>query len=75
VTLTGAQVRAARALLGWTLVDLGYRARVADSTIMRFEGARHPIRPDKVEAMRRTLEAAGVAFEDDGQVRMRDGKV
>jgi transcriptional regulator with XRE-family HTH domain len=72
MTLTGSQVREARELLGWTLLDLAFRARVGDTTILTFEAARRPVRPEKVEAMRRTLEAAGVAFDEDGAVRLRE---
>jgi transcriptional regulator with XRE-family HTH domain len=31
--ITGAQVREARELLGWTLFDLGYRAGVSVGTV------------------------------------------
>jgi hypothetical protein len=72
MTLTPAQCRTARDLLGWTLLDLGYRARVSDATILTFEAARRPVGADKVEAIRRTLEAAGVAFAEDGAVRLRE---
>jgi hypothetical protein len=36
-----------RGLLGWSLVDLGYRARVSDSTIINFERARRIVGPIK----------------------------
>jgi transcriptional regulator with XRE-family HTH domain len=71
MTLTGAQVSAARALLGWTLLDLGYEARVSEPTIAAFEQTLRSIRPVSVEAIKRALEAAGVAFYDDGRVTLR----
>jgi transcriptional regulator with XRE-family HTH domain len=75
MTITGAQVKAARELLGWTLLGLGYRARVSEPTISAFEGSRRSVRPDKVEAIRITLETAGVIFvEENGEgpgVRLR----
>jgi transcriptional regulator with XRE-family HTH domain len=77
MTLTGDQCKAARQLLGWTLFDLGYRARVSDSTVMRFEAARLPIRPEKAQAMRAALESAGVEFiaENGGGAGVRLRKV
>jgi len=60
--ITGAQVTAARKLLGWTLLDLGYRAHVSQPTIAAFEGARRTVRLDKVRAIQRILEAAGFKF-------------
>jgi hypothetical protein len=62
IMITGEQVKEARKLLGWTLLDLGYRARVSDATIMTFEAAQRPIRPEKIQAIRRTLEQAAVEF-------------
>jgi transcriptional regulator with XRE-family HTH domain len=59
---TGAQVKAARELLGWTLLDLGYRAGVSEPTISAFEQTLRTFRPSCVEAIKRALEAAGVEF-------------
>jgi transcriptional regulator with XRE-family HTH domain len=72
--VTGAQVKAARELLGWTLLDLGYRASVSEPTISAFERNLRVVAPDKVLAIKRVLERAGVEFEDDGRVRLREGK-
>jgi transcriptional regulator with XRE-family HTH domain len=74
MSITPAQCKAARDLLGWTLLDLGYRARVSDSTILTFEAARRRVRPDRVEAMRRTLEGAGVVFDEDCGVSLQSSK-
>ena len=73
MTITGEQVKEARKLLKWSLLDLGYRARVSDSTIATFETARRPIRAENVQAIQRALEAAGIEFDDKGHgVRMRE---
>jgi transcriptional regulator with XRE-family HTH domain len=57
-----AQVRAARALLGWTQVDLAAAAEIALPTVKRYEtGTRTPI-PVIMAAIRRALEDAGVEF-------------
>jgi hypothetical protein len=77
VTVTGEQVKVARKPLKWSLFDLGcgYRARVSDSTIEAFEGARRTIRPDNMQAIQRALEAAGIEFDENWPgVRVRKGK-
>jgi len=38
MTITGAQVKAARELLGWTLLGLGYRAHVSEPTSQPLKG-------------------------------------
>jgi transcriptional regulator with XRE-family HTH domain len=62
MTITGEQVKAARELLGWTLLDLGFRADVSEATIAALERAQRTTRPDKVQAIQRALEAAGIEF-------------
>jgi hypothetical protein len=61
-----------RGLLGWGLLDLGYRSRTSEKTVSRFETMRGTTRADNVETMRRTLEGAGVAFGEDGRVRLHE---
>ncbi|HEX4240140.1 MAG TPA: helix-turn-helix transcriptional regulator, partial [Steroidobacteraceae bacterium] len=62
------QVKAARALLAWSQTDLAKAASVATSTIADFErGSRTPI-PNNVEAIRASLEAAGIRFLPGGVV-------
>lgn len=57
-----AQIRAARALLGWTQTDLAAASEVALPTIKRYEtGARAPI-PVILAAIRSALEDAGAEF-------------
>ena len=63
------QRRAARAWLDWSQEDLARRAGVSLSTVRDFEkGRRVPIR-NNLEAMRRALEEAEIAF-----VNGEDGK-
>ena len=58
-----AQVRAARALIGWSQSKLADAAGVPVSTINAFEtGAPDPIANEAVDKMRVALEAAGVVF-------------
>jgi len=65
-SLTPAQARAARALLGWSQKDLASRAGVAQATVAHFErGNRTPMRAVD-RAMRSALEVAGVEFIGQG---------
>src|SRR6267378_2090042 len=66
--LSPAQVRAARALLAWSQQELAKQARVAASTVADFErGQRTPV-PNNAEAIRTTLERAGVTFMPGGAI-------
>lgn len=56
------QVRAARALLGWTMDQLVAQSGVPKRTLIRFEGGVGMARTSTVTAIRATLEAAGVEF-------------
>jgi transcriptional regulator with XRE-family HTH domain len=76
--ITGAQIRAARAFLDWTLADLTKASDVSDSTIRSIERNsgvpaitggldttlqyRTSARDDSVEKLVRALEAAGIEF-------------
>jgi transcriptional regulator with XRE-family HTH domain len=67
-SLLPAQVRAARALLGWSQQELASRASVATSTVADFErGHRSPV-SNNLEAMRSALEGAGISFPAGGAV-------
>jgi transcriptional regulator with XRE-family HTH domain len=65
------QVKAARELLRWTLLDVGYRADVSESTIAALERARRTTRPDKLRAIRRalSLSLAALCGVDEGVFR------
>jgi len=58
----------ARAALGWTVKDLGRRAHVSASSVVRFENDRHEANEATVLAMQRAFEDAGVRFTDDGGI-------
>lgn len=75
ITLTGKHIRAARALLGWTQLELSKKARTALGTILRMEGFDGPVgaRTDTLGRVVAVLERAGVEFLDDDKpgVRLR----
>lgn len=65
--MTPAQCRAARAYLQISQDDLAKAASVSVSTVRDFEvGKRAPIAAT-LTAMRKTLEAHGARFQDDGE--------
>lgn len=77
--LTAEQIRAARALLDWSQPELAKVTKLSVPTVRRMESARGPAGSTaaNVEAVRRSLEEAGVAFigpdEDGGPgVRLKD---
>lgn len=66
--VTAAQIRAARAMLGWTIGTLSLRAGISQALArqleLRGDGVRH--RPEEaLRQVRTALEAAGVTFLDD----------
>lgn len=67
--LTAAQIRAARALLDWSQKQLSEKSKLSVPTIKRMESKLGPDRSTEVnvEAVRRTLETAGVMFLEPGQ--------
>lgn len=67
--LTAAQIRAARALIDWSQKELSEKSKLSVPTIKRMEGRMGPDRSTEVnvEAVRRTLEAAGVMFLEQGK--------
>jgi ribosome-binding protein aMBF1 (putative translation factor) len=65
----------ARALLGWSALNLANKGPVSETTIRTFEMGKIGPKPAKVSAIRRTFEAAGVEFDDKGHgVRTREGE-
>ena len=60
--ITSRQVRAARALLGWTQEMLADKALVALTALKRLESNRLKVREDTRHQVRRALEAAGIVF-------------
>jgi len=75
--LTSAQIRAARALIRWSAQQLADASAVGVTTIRRAELTQSETKLTRVndQAIRRTLEAAGVEFIDAGEggpgVRLR----
>ncbi|HMN15746.1 MAG TPA: helix-turn-helix domain-containing protein [Bellilinea sp.] len=64
--ITGRQLRAARAWLGWTQQDLSDRSKISKRSIARFEGLETVAYDDTLDALQRTLEEAGMLFIFDG---------
>lgn len=60
--ITAAQLRAARALLRWTLKELSERSRVSVDSITRYETELATPRRATLMAIRQAFEAAGVEF-------------
>lgn len=64
--VTSRQIRAARALLGWTQQALADRALVAINTVRAIETNRPYPKPETTIAVRRALEKAGIVFLPNG---------
>ena len=67
--LTGTQIRAARALIGWSARDLAGHSAVSWHTVQRAEAARGNtpnIQALKLASIQKALESAGVIFLPDG---------
>jgi transcriptional regulator with XRE-family HTH domain len=60
-----AQLRAARALIGWSREDLAKASAVPAPTIRDFELGNTDPKQGTVQKWRRALEAAGVEFQDE----------
>jgi transcriptional regulator with XRE-family HTH domain len=61
--ITGAQIRAARALLGWTAAKLAEQSGLSSSSIQRAEaGAVGAMRAENLFRIQRALEQAGIIF-------------
>lgn len=76
MSLSPAQCRAARALIGWSQDKLANESKVAKATIANFEANRRAPYDRTLVDLRSTLETAGVEFipENGGGagVRLRD---
>jgi transcriptional regulator with XRE-family HTH domain len=71
--ITGRQLRAARALMGWEQAELARRARVAIGTIRRMESFERQIgsRTSTLSQVLSTLERAGIEFLNSGSPGVR----
>ena len=76
--ITAPQIRAARALVGWSQEELAAAARISARTLVRLETDAAPGRALTLARIRAVLETAGVYFiADDGSgpgVRLRKGQ-
>ena len=72
-TITGAQLRAARALLGWSARKLSALSEVSHSAIQRAEKSNGPVHMQarKLAAIRHALEAHGIEFIQDNGLRLQ----
>ncbi len=77
--ITVAQLRAARALIGWSQPELAERSGVGIATVRRMEGARGlpKTTAENVWKVQQALEDAGVIFIDQNEeggpgVRLRE---
>jgi predicted transcriptional regulator len=75
VLITGRQLKAARALVGWEQTDLAAKARVAISTVRRMESFDGPVgaRTSTLDQVQEALEREGIEFLNSGGpgVRLR----
>ena len=62
MSISSAQCRAARALVGWSQGQLATASKVAKATIANFEAGKRAPYERTLEDMRRALEDAGVEF-------------
>ena len=65
--ITSRQIRAARALLGWTQEILADKSLVALTALKRLESERHAVRDGTREAVCKALEAHGIVFLSSAQ--------
>jgi transcriptional regulator with XRE-family HTH domain len=67
--ILGREVKAARALLGWSQKELADEAHVSIVTVKRLEAKDGPLqgRPETVDKILHALKAAGVSFFDGGK--------
>lgn len=68
--ITAAQCRSARTLRNLSLARLAAAAGLSESEIDDFERERRPLDPAAGDALRRTLEGAGLVFLPGGDVRL-----
>lgn len=73
--MQGEQIRAARALLGWTAADLAEKSGVSYPTVQRLDATKGPVggRFETVDAVRRALESAGIQFLEAGAAAVGPG--
>jgi transcriptional regulator with XRE-family HTH domain len=72
--VTGRQIKATRALLGWSQDELARASQVSIATIVHVEGAASNGKPlsKKVGKLRHAIELAGIEFIEEIGVRLRE---
>jgi len=60
--ITPAECKAARKLVGWSVLDLAHRGGAEPMALSRFEARQGMLSLDTMTAIRSALEAAGVEF-------------
>jgi transcriptional regulator with XRE-family HTH domain len=65
MSITGGQVMAAQKLLGWSQARLADRAGVPEGAVNRLELGIDGVAIQRLAALRRSLEDAGVDFPED----------
>lgn len=68
--ITGAQIKAARALLGWSQRELAARAVISETALLKLETASADTRTSTLTKVRVALEKAGVEF-----INRADGRI
>lgn len=69
VMISPAQIRAARALIGWKQTDLAKASGVSEMSVKNIERGVTDPRASTLQALQSALEAAGVVFLDPGHHR------
>lgn len=67
--ISGAQVRAARALIGWTQIQLAAAAGISEISVKNIERDKTDPRSSTMNAIQVAFETAGVVFLDAGDTR------
>jgi predicted transcriptional regulator len=60
--ITGLQIRAARALLGWSQQDLADKSLLSETAILKLETGSADSRTSTLVKVRKSLESAGIEF-------------
>jgi transcriptional regulator with XRE-family HTH domain len=71
MTMTGEQLRAARAMVRWEQAELAQRANVSVKTIKRLEAVSGPLDARSNWSIKNALELAGIEFLDADDYRSR----
>jgi predicted transcriptional regulator len=67
--INSAQIRAARAMLGWKQTDLAKAASISEMSVKKIEAGSVDPRVSTINSIQAAFEAGGVVFLDAGQSR------